>query len=64
MEMTDFGFRFTDVALLPKLALRNETDRERAVSLLETTAHRCLVSRCISARVRLEHLVTISAAAA
>lgn len=64
VEKVEGGFRFTRVTVRPILTITNESDRERALRLLEKTERACLVSRSLQSQVVLEPQVLLAAAAA
>lgn len=64
VEKSEGGFRFTRVTVHPVLTIRNESDRERALRLLEKTEKACLVSRSLQSQVILDPRVVVVAAAA
>ena len=46
--------RFTEIVLRPRLGLPPDTDRERALRVLEKSERACLVSASLSTPIRLE----------
>jgi peroxiredoxin-like protein len=60
VEKVNGGYEFTQVVLKPRLTVRNETDRERAVRLLEKTERACLVSRSLKSKVAMEPLIDVA----
>lgn len=64
VEKAEGGFRFTRVTVHPVLTITNESDRERALRLLEKTERVCLVSRSLQSRIILDPRVVLAAAAA
>jgi len=63
VEKTEGGFRFTRVTVRPLLAINNESDRERALRLLEKAEKACLVSRSLQSQIVLEPQVVLAPAA-
>ena len=63
VEKAESGLRFTRIVLKPELAIASESDRERAVRLLEKAEHSCLISRSLRSEVRMEPAVRILKAA-
>jgi organic hydroperoxide reductase OsmC/OhrA len=64
LQLTGSGMRFTEIVLRPNLALTRERDRERALELLGAAVQRSVISQSIRATVQLQHVVTVSVAAA
>jgi peroxiredoxin-like protein len=54
IEKESGGFRFTKVTLKPVVIIFAESERERALRLLEKTEHLCLVTRSLSCTIELE----------
>ena len=50
--------RFTEIVLRPRLVVSSETDRERALRVLEKSERHCLVSASLSTPIRLEPQIT------
>jgi peroxiredoxin-like protein len=59
LEKAEGGFRFTRVMIRPELTIAHESDRERALRLLEKTERSCLVSRSLRSEVLLEPKVLV-----
>lgn len=59
VEKGEGHFRFTRVVLRPVLTIENESDRERALRLLEKAERSCLVSRSLQTEIVLEPMVTV-----
>jgi uncharacterized OsmC-like protein len=64
VQLTASGIRFTEIVIDPSLALARESDRKRALRLLGTAAQRAVIPQSIRPTVQLQHVVTVSAAAA
>ncbi len=60
----DSGYNFTAVALRPVLKIQNETERHRALQLLEKAQGLCLVSRALAVDQRFEPVVELENATA
>jgi peroxiredoxin-like protein len=63
VEKTEGGFQFTRVTVRPSLAINSESDRERALRLLEKAEKACLVSRSLQSQIVLEPQVVLAPAA-
>jgi peroxiredoxin-like protein len=48
------GFQITDIVITPHLTIARESDRERAMRILEKAEKHCLISNSIKATVRME----------
>lgn len=59
LEKGEGGYTFTTVILKPQLIIHQESDRERAVRLLEKTERGCLISRSLKAAVLMDARVTV-----
>jgi len=57
------GYRFTQVFVRPVLTIARESDRERALRLLEKAERGCLISRSLQAQISLEPAIKVTAAA-
>jgi len=64
VEKAEGGFRFTRVTVRPILTITNESDRERALRLLEKAERACLISRSLQSQIVLDPRVLLVAAAA
>jgi len=64
VEKTEGGFRFTRVTVRPVLTINHESDRERALRLLEKAEKACLVSRSLQSQIVLEPKVVLAQSAA
>ena len=60
VEKADQGLRFTRIILKPTLTVASETERGRALRLLEKAERSCLVSRSLRSEVHLEPEVEIA----
>jgi peroxiredoxin-like protein len=54
LEKTDSGYRFTRIYVRPILVVASQAEFERGKRLLEKAEHACLISRSLSAEVKLE----------
>jgi peroxiredoxin-like protein len=54
LEKVEKGYRFTQVILRPELALARDEDAERGQRLLEKAERACLISRSITAEIKLQ----------
>lgn len=61
VEKGEGGFRFTRVTVRPVLTTTNESDRERALRLLEKAERACLVSRSLQSQIVLDPQVLLVA---
>jgi peroxiredoxin-like protein len=59
----DRRFSFTRILLRPRVTLRREEDRERALRLIRKAEESCLVARSMRTEIRLEPEVSLAAAA-
>jgi peroxiredoxin-like protein len=57
------GYLITSIELRPRLVIRTEEHRERAVRILEKAEKNCLISNSINSRVTLEPVVLTAATA-
>jgi peroxiredoxin-like protein len=48
------GFLVTEIAIRPRVTLRNEDDASRALRILEKAERNCFISNSINAAIRLE----------
>jgi peroxiredoxin-like protein len=62
MEKGEGGFRFTKVFVRPVLTIGNDSDRDRALRLLEKAERGCLISRSVSSEIVLQPEVVVQAA--
>ena len=62
VEKGEGGFAFTQVVLKPELTIHQESDRQRAMRLLEKAERSCLISRSLKAAVCLEAQVLVDQA--
>jgi len=63
MEKAEDGLRFTHIVLRPVLTIAAESERERAVRLLEKAERSCLISRSLRSEVRMEPVIEVAVAA-
>lgn len=63
LEKRERGLTFTHVAIRPILTIANESDRERALRLLEKAERSCLIARSIRSEVAIEPVILIQAPA-
>ena len=64
VEKAEGGFRFTRVTVRPILTITNESDRERALRLIEKAERACLISRSLQSQIVLDPRVMLVPAAA
>lgn len=64
VEKGEGGFQVTEVHLKPAVIIQQESDRERAIRLLEKTERGCLISRSLKCRIVLEPDIQVGAALA
>lgn len=57
-KVEGIGLQITEVVLHPRLTLRREEDRDRAVRILEKAERNCLISNSVTSRVVMEPEVT------
>jgi peroxiredoxin-like protein len=57
---TDTGYCFSEIVVRPRLTIRVEEQRERAISLLQKAKALCLVSRALAIAQKFETQVEIS----
>jgi organic hydroperoxide reductase OsmC/OhrA len=57
------GYDFAAVVIRPRLVIRDESDRPRAVRLLEKTERGCLVARSLKCEVTMEATIEVFAPA-
>ena len=56
---TDNGYCFSEIVIRPSLTIPNESQRERAISLLHKAKARCLVSRALATAQKFEARIEI-----
>ena len=61
LEKGEGGFQFTRVTIRPALTIARDSDRERALRLIEKAERSCLVSRSLRSEVVVEPTVLIQA---
>ena len=61
LEKMERGFQFTRVVLHPVLTIGRESDRERALRLVEKTERSCLVARSLRSEVIIEPEILVEA---
>jgi peroxiredoxin-like protein len=59
VEKADSGYQFTQIVVRPVLKISGETERERALHLLQKANSLCLVSRALAVALAFEPLVEI-----
>jgi peroxiredoxin-like protein len=60
VEKAEGGFRFTRVVVRPMLTISQESDRDRALRLIEKAARSSLVSRSLESEITLEPAVLVA----
>ena len=60
LEKVDNMFMFSEIELKPKVVLRNEKDKERALRIIEKSEKACLISNSIKSRIILSPVIIIS----
>jgi len=63
LEKGEGGFQFSRVTIRPVLTIANDSDRERALRLLEKAERSCLVSRSLRSEVLLEPTISVQSLA-
>jgi peroxiredoxin-like protein len=64
LEKVQHGFQFTRVTIRPVLTIAQDSDRERALRLIEKTEHSCLVARSLRSEMTVEPRILVEAAVA
>ena len=64
LEKVERGFQFTRVIIRPILSIARDSDRERALRLIEKTERSCLVARSLRSEVTVEPEILVQAFAA
>jgi peroxiredoxin-like protein len=59
LEKVERGFQFTRVVIRPVLTIAQDSDRERALRLIEKTERACLVARSLRSEVTVEPIVLV-----
>ncbi len=59
LEKEQGGYSFTKVIIQPILTIAAETDRERALRLLEKAERACLISRSVKSQIELQPEITV-----
>jgi peroxiredoxin-like protein len=60
LEKVDNVFMISEIELKPKVILRNEKDKERALRIIEKSEKACLISNSIKSKIVLSPEVVIS----
>ena len=60
LEKVDNMFMISEIELKPKVILRNEKDRERALRIIEKSEQACLISNSMKSKIVLSPEVIIS----
>ena len=61
LEKVERGFQFTRVVIRPILSIARDSDRERALRLIEKTERSCLVARSLRSEVIVEPEILVQA---
>ena len=61
LEKGEGGLQFTRITIYPSLTIARESDRERALRLLEKTERSCLVARSLRSQVIVDATVLVEA---
>ena len=61
LEKGEGGLQFTRITIHPSLTIARESDRERALRLMEKTERSCLVARSLRSQVTVEATVRVEA---
>jgi peroxiredoxin-like protein len=61
LEKVERGFQFTRVTIRPVLTIARDSDRERALRLIEKAERSCLVARSLRSEVIVEPTVLVQA---
>ena len=61
LEKQEGGFRFTQIAVRPRLSIADVADEERAQRMLEKAERACLITRSLSSHVELQPAVEVAA---
>jgi len=61
LEKIEGGLRFNRVVIHPKLVVIRDSDRERALRLLEKAERSCLIARSLRGEIALEPVVLVQA---
>ena len=60
LEFTDGKYRFTEIALQPKIAVKSQEDVEKAKELVEAAHANCFISNSITATVKISPEIHIA----
>ncbi len=60
LEKVDNIFMFSEIELKPKVVLKNEKDKERALRIIEKSEKACLISNSMKSKIVLSPEVVIS----
>lgn len=60
LEKVDGMFMFSEIELEPRVVLKNEKDRERALRIIEKSERMCLISNSMKSKIVLSPEVVIS----
>jgi len=63
LDKADGQFMMTEVLLEPKLVIRDETDREKALKVLQKSEAACLISNSVKSTVRMTPSIEVSTGA-
>ena len=61
LEKGEGGLQFMRITIHPSLTIARESDRERALRLMEKTERSCLVARSLRSQVTVEAMVQVEA---
>lgn len=61
LEQVDGKFLMTEVLLQPRVVIRDEKDRERALRVLQKSEANCLISNSVKSKVVMEPVIEVQA---
>jgi|SRR5476651_217017 len=60
LDMVDGKYMMTEVALVPRLTITKEEDREKALKVLQKSEAACLISNSIKSKIIFEPEITVA----
>ncbi|MBS1979056.1 MAG: OsmC family protein [Bacteroidetes bacterium] len=61
LEQVDGKFLMTEILLRPRVVIRDEKDREKAIRILQKSEANCLISNSVKSKVIMEPVIEVQA---